>query len=97
MKHRYKEVGTLAEDARALLSATADVAGEKVMEARNRLAETLEAGKGAVDYVRHKALKSAKEADEAVRDYPYQSISIAVGIGALIGVLAALGFSRRSD
>ena len=32
------DLGTLAEDARALMAATADVAGEKVGEARKRLA-----------------------------------------------------------
>ena len=32
------DLGTLAEDARALMAATADVAGEKVSEARKRLA-----------------------------------------------------------
>ena len=32
------DMGTLAEDARALMAATADVAGEKVGEARKRLA-----------------------------------------------------------
>ncbi len=34
-------MGTLAEDARALMAATADVAGDKVTEARKRLAATL--------------------------------------------------------
>ena len=32
------DVGQLAEDARALMTATAEVAGEKVEEARKRLA-----------------------------------------------------------
>jgi ElaB/YqjD/DUF883 family membrane-anchored ribosome-binding protein len=32
------DIGTLAEDARELLTATADVAGEKVGQARNRRA-----------------------------------------------------------
>ena len=36
---------TLAEDARALMTATADVAGEKVAEARTRLAAGLERAK----------------------------------------------------
>ena len=39
------DVGQLAEDARALMAATADVAGEKVGEARKRLAAALESGK----------------------------------------------------
>ena len=36
---------TLAEDARALMAATADVAGEKVGEARKRLAAALDRAK----------------------------------------------------
>ncbi len=40
------DMGTLAEDARALMAATADVAGEKVSEARKRLAAALEQRQG---------------------------------------------------
>lgn len=36
------DIGQLAEDARALMVATADVAGEKVAEARKRLGAALE-------------------------------------------------------
>jgi ElaB/YqjD/DUF883 family membrane-anchored ribosome-binding protein len=36
------DVGTLAEDARALVAATADVAGDKVVEARKRLSVALD-------------------------------------------------------
>jgi len=39
------DMGQLAEDARALIAATADVAGEKVGEARQRLAAALEGGR----------------------------------------------------
>ena len=38
-------MGQLAEDASALMAATADVAGEKVSEARKRLAVALERAK----------------------------------------------------
>jgi hypothetical protein len=39
------DLGQLAEDAHALMTATADVAGEKVGEARKRLAAALERAK----------------------------------------------------
>src|SRR3954468_25035675 len=39
------DLGTLAEDARALLQAPADVTGGKITEARNRLASALDSGK----------------------------------------------------
>ncbi len=88
-------MGTLAEDARALLSATTDVAGDKVGEARKRLAAALERGKEFYGRVREKAVEGAKAADEAVHEHPYQVIGIALGVGALIGYLAARRCSRN--
>ena len=83
------DIGTLAEDARELLSATADVAGEKVGLARKRLAAALESAKHIAANVRDKAVAGAKAADEAVHEHPYQAIAIGVGVGALIGFLVA--------
>ena len=83
------DLGSLAEDARALMAATADVAGEKVGEARNRLAAALERGKEIYGRVREKAVAGAKATDEAVHEHPYQAIAIGVGVGALIGFLVA--------
>ena len=59
-----QDVSQLAEDARALMAATADVAGEKVGEARKRLAAALERGKELYGQVREKAVAGAKAADE---------------------------------
>jgi ElaB/YqjD/DUF883 family membrane-anchored ribosome-binding protein len=89
------DLDTLAEDARALMAATADVAGEKVSEARKRLADALENGKEIYGRVRDKALDGARATDEAVREHPYQAIGIALGLGALIGYLAARRGSRN--
>ena len=91
------EMGTLAEDARALMDATADVAGEKVSEARKRLAAALERGKEIYGRVREKAVEGAKAADQAVHEHPYQAIAIAFGVGALVGYLAARRCSRSGD
>jgi len=91
------DMGTLAEDARALMAATADVAGEKVDEARKRLASALERSKEIYGCVREKAVEGAKAADEAVREHPYQAIGIAFGVGALIGILAARRCCRNGD
>ena len=91
------DMATLAEDARALMAATADVAGEKVGEARKRLAAALERGKEMYGRVREKAVEGAKAADEAVRQHPYQAIGIAFGVGALIGYLASRRCCRNGD
>jgi ElaB/YqjD/DUF883 family membrane-anchored ribosome-binding protein len=89
------DLGTLAEDARALMAATADVAGEKVGEARERLAAALESGKQMYGRVREKAVEGAKAADQTVRENPYQAIAIALGVGAVIGFLAARRCSKN--
>ena len=90
-------MGTLADDARALMAATADVAGEKVSEARKRLAAALENGKEIYGRVRDKAVEGAKATDQAVREHPYQAIGIALGVGALIGYLATRRWFRNGD
>ncbi|MDB6125528.1 MAG: protein of unknown function ElaB [Pedosphaera sp.] len=89
------DLGTLAEDARALLAATADVAGEKVGEARKRLAAALENGKEIYGRVREKTVEGARAADQTVREHPYQAMGIALGVGALIGFLVARQCSRN--
>jgi ElaB/YqjD/DUF883 family membrane-anchored ribosome-binding protein len=91
------EKDTLAEDARALMTATADVAGEKVGEARNRLAAVLDSAKEIAGHVRDKAVEGAKAADQAVRDKPYHAIGIAFGVGAIVGYFVMRRCSRNGD
>ena len=91
------DMDTLADDARALLSATADVAGEKVGEARKRLAAALESGKEIYGRVRDKAVEGAKVADQAVHEHPYESMGIALGAGALVGYLLGRRCSSNDD
>ena len=91
------DMGTLAEDARTLMAATADVAGEKVGDARKRVAAALERGREIYGRVKEKAVEGAKAADEAVHEHPYEAIGIALGVGALIGYLVAHRCSRNGD
>src|SRR5271169_1315086 len=91
------DMGQLAEDARALMAATADVAGEKVGEARRRLAAALERGKEIAGRVREKAVEGAKAADETVREHPYEAITIAFAVGALVGYLVTRRCSGDRD
>ncbi len=91
------DIGTLAEDARALMAATADVAGEKVSEARKRLAAALESGKKIIGQVKDKAVEGAKATDEAVREHPYQALAVAFGVGAIAGYLISRRCSRKGD
>ena len=92
--HQTEEVGEhLLEDAKELLAATAHVAEEKVVEARKRLTTAIEKGKETWSNVQEKAIASAKATDRVIRDNPYKTIAVALGVGALIGYL----LRRRSD
>jgi ElaB/YqjD/DUF883 family membrane-anchored ribosome-binding protein len=83
----------LMEDAQALLSATAHVAEEKVIEARKRLTAAIEKGKEAWNSVQEKAIAGAKATDQVIRENPYKSIFVALSVGAVIGYL----LRRRND
>ena len=80
---------TLADDARALLEATKEIADEKVVQCRERLTEALENGQERFAMLREKAIRGAKAADEAVHEHPYHGMGVAFGIGALVGFLLA--------
>jgi ElaB/YqjD/DUF883 family membrane-anchored ribosome-binding protein len=77
----------LLEDAQALLAATTHVAEEKVVEARKRLAAAIEKGKETWNSVQEKTIAGAKATDQVIRDHPYQSLGVALGVGVLIGFL----------
>ena len=81
------DINQLADEARALMAATTDVAVEKVAEARKRVAMALENGKEIYGCVREQAVAGAKAADQAVHEYPYHAIAIGVGVGAVVGYL----------
>ena len=83
------DIAQLAEDARALVTATADVAGDKVGEARQRLVAALERGKHLYGQAREKAVEGCKATDVMVHQNPYQAIAIGVGLGAVVGYLIA--------
>jgi ElaB/YqjD/DUF883 family membrane-anchored ribosome-binding protein len=91
--HQAEASETLVEDAQELLAATAHVAEEKVIEARKRLTSAIEKGKEAWNVVQEKAVAGAKATDQVIRDHPYQSLGVALGVGALIGFL----LSRRNS
>ena len=91
------DVGSLADDARALMAATADVAGDKVCEARKRLAAALERGKELCEHAREKVVEGAKATDQAVREHPYQAIGVAFGVGAILGYLVTRRCCHKND
>jgi ElaB/YqjD/DUF883 family membrane-anchored ribosome-binding protein len=84
-----KSASNLADDARELLAATAGMAETKIVEARKRLQIALERSKEAWGEIQDRACAQARVADEVIRDHPYQSIGVAFGVGALLGLFMA--------
>ena len=84
-----KELDRLIEDAQALLHATAGAAEQNVIEARARLAAALKKGEGIWRRARHTAVQSAEDADQAIREHPYHSLGVALGVGIILGFLAS--------
>ena len=86
-----RDLKTLARDSEALLKASAGDLSEKARGARARLADALERAKATCAELQEQTIASAKAAakgaDVVIRDHPYQSISIAFGVGLLVGVL----------
>jgi ElaB/YqjD/DUF883 family membrane-anchored ribosome-binding protein len=83
------DLKTVAHDAEDLMKATADQAGEKVAELRNRLSQALESAKQTCQRLEEKTVEAAKATDRVIREHPYQSLGVAFGLGVLIGVLVA--------
>ena len=96
-KTGQNDMSTLANDARSLITATTDVASQKLGEARQRIVETVESAKETAGRVRDQAVDYAKATDHAVRQHPYQAIGIAVGVGALVGYLVVRRCSRHDN
>ena len=82
-------------DAEDLLKATAGAAGERIGAARARAEETLKAARAKLanldDVVVDQAKDAARAADKYVRNNPWG----AVGIAAVVGLLAGVLISRR--
>lgn len=81
------DADTLIADVHALIDATAEIADQKVADARQRLTEALERGKEVCGGFRGRVADYARVADTTVREHPYQGIAAAFGLGALLGFI----------
>ena len=90
MNDLRKDLQAVARDAEALLKATADVAGDRVQEARARTEQTLREtfdrlyDRGMQKRVR----KLARTTDTYVRDHSWTIIGAAAGVALLIGLFS---------
>ena len=93
----HNDLGTLAKDARSLITATTDVASQKLEDARQRVAKTVESAKEGAGRVRDQAVDYAQAADQALHEHPYKAVGIALGVGAFLGYLVSRRASHNGD
>lgn len=84
-----KDAGRLADDTRALLAATADVAGDQVDAIRKRLTDALKYEKKVYDGACDRVVAGGRALDKAMHTSPYQTAAIGIGCGVLIGFFMA--------
>jgi ElaB/YqjD/DUF883 family membrane-anchored ribosome-binding protein len=82
-----QDLKAVVQDGEALLKAGAQDLSERATAAREKLAAALEKAKETRQRLEERACEGAKTADRLVRQYPYQSIGLAFGVGVVIGVL----------
>jgi ElaB/YqjD/DUF883 family membrane-anchored ribosome-binding protein len=87
-----EDLQSVLEDAEALLSATAGQAGERIQQVRERAEETVRAVRdrltAAQENLTRRAREAIGEADDYVRENPWQAIGITAGVAFLVGLLA---------
>ena len=90
MNDLRKDLQAVARDAEALLRATADVAGDKVQEARSRTEQTLRDAVNSLygNKLQGRAKRFARATDTYVRENSWSIIGIAAGAALVIGLLA---------
>ena len=83
-----EDLSAVVRDGEELPKAGAADLTERGMAARERLAAALEVAKETRRKLQERAVEGAKAADQWIREYPYQSLGIAFGVGMLLGILA---------
>jgi ElaB/YqjD/DUF883 family membrane-anchored ribosome-binding protein len=91
-----RELRSVARDAEALLKATAEIADDRVQDARERAAEALQRAQKTVSngYVTEYARKAAYETGRYVRKHPWGVLGT---VGALAGAGVIIGLLTRRD
>ncbi|MFZ4535857.1 DUF883 family protein [Propionivibrio sp.] len=81
----------VVSDAEEILRATAGVAGEKMVDLRERIGERLRDAKlriaDAEAALVDKTKAAARATDDYVNENPWQAVGIAAGIGLLLGII----------
>ncbi len=86
-----QDLQLVVADAEELLKATAGQAGDKIAAARSRAEQSVQSAKSRLAVAGQKAGEryrdATKEADQYVHENPWTAVSVAAGVGLLIGVM----------
>ena len=86
-----RDLKALLKDAETVLRETKDHLGDKLNEkasaARARLEESIENAREKIAELEEGVKDQAKAADEYVREHPWQSAGVALGVGLILGLL----------
>jgi len=86
------DVEQLSQHARALLVATADIAKEKVVVARDQLDAILNRTRDASEALYDGAADGARYCRDTIRKHPYESLAIGLAVGTVIGLLSVRNY-----
>ena len=85
------DMKVVVSDAEEILRATAGVAGEKMVDLRERISERLHDAKlriaDAEEALVDRTKAAARATDDFVNDNPWQAVGIAAGVGLLLGII----------
>lgn len=86
------DLKTLISDTEALVKATAQDVRDETKEIHARVTAALERAKTTYAELQQQGAETGKavvkRADSIIREHPYQTIGIALGVGLLLGLLA---------
>ncbi len=83
-----EHISRLMAEAEAMLAGpVAEQVSGKIADLKDRLSDARDKVGDIYSQARKKVVAGAKYTDETIREYPYYSLGIAVGLGVLIGVL----------
>ena len=85
------DMKVVVSDAEEILRATAGVAGEKMVDLREQIADRLHDAKmrlaDAEAALVDKTKAAARATDDYVNENPWQAVGIAAGVGLLLGII----------
>lgn len=79
------DLRAVAEDAEELIRATGGEVAERTRAARERLGRVVNQARETCAQLEEEAVARARAADQTIRENPYRSLSIALGVGFVVG------------